>query len=129
MITSLLCIGDLHRQFDKLNLVAEWARDKNIDATLFTGDFNDLVKYPDRLDLYNDILDKISERLTEISDIYYFVPGNHDGMMTDVEQNIDRKVVEINDLKITGIGGSGPKLLGFPYEWTDQELNKYTFQT
>jgi len=55
-----------------------------------------------------------------------FEPGNHDlrDAVSDLDgTNCDRIVVEAAGLRVAGLGGAGPTRYGFPYEWTEGEID------
>ena len=55
-----------------------------------------------------------------------FVPGNHDlrDAVRDLDGvNCDRAIVAAAGLRVAGLGGAGPTRFGFPYEWTEGEID------
>lgn len=56
-----------------------------------------------------------------------FVPGNHDVVRVAHAANQDGRWTrtEHGSIVVTGIGGGGPARFGWPYEWTEEELEQY----
>jgi Icc-related predicted phosphoesterase len=50
------------------------------------------------------------------------IPGNHDASNIDAPENIDGRLIQVEGIRLFGIGGGGPTVFGFPYEWTDEEM-------
>ena len=44
---------------------------------------------------------------------FFYVPGNHDLPSLDLPGNIDGTVVELDGLRVGGLGGAGPARFGF----------------
>lgn len=142
------CVGDVHEEWDRLDRTLSWIVSREVDALLLVGDFT--LGLPagwppgqrspgpragpgDRTpagarDAGGDRPDPAAptrrsvERARTTGLPLLFVPGNHDVPDVPLEENVDRRRVELAGIGVFGVGGSGPALLGFPYEWTDEEL-------
>lgn len=127
MNITFLCIGDIHHQFNKISRIAEWSKSTIFDAVLFVGDFNDIFKYPNKQFSRNELLIAIKNNISNISNDFYFVPGNHDQRMPGIKQNIDGKVISYKGLTISGLGGSPSMPIKFPYAWEDEDFSNDNF--
>lgn len=118
------CVGDVHEAFGHLEAALRWLAGRDVDALLLAGDFTRGLP-PGRGRPGDDPLAAVRrgvERARATRLPVFFVPGNHDLPDAPIEGNVDRRRTTVEGVRLYGIGGSGPARMGFPYEWTDEEL-------
>ena len=116
------CIGDVHGALGPLTTVVRWLEGRNIDGVLLVGDFATSAGWAASK---SGLASCVAEVLTIVRCLrkpILLVPGNHDQPDCPCDENIDRRTVEVAGTTVTGLGGSGPHILGFPYEWRDEEI-------
>lgn len=120
------CVGDVHEAFGHLDAAVRWLAGRDVDALLLTGDFTRGVPSgrgrPDADPL--EAVRRGVDRARASGLPAYFVPGNHDLPDAPLEGNVDRRRTTVGGVRLYGIGGSGPARMGFPYEWSDDEIGR-----
>ena len=122
-------MGDVHGRHDRLDTVLGWLAPCDPDLALLVGDIG--LDPPwgrsDRRRLrqeHDESVRGVVRRVrSALGCAVVFVPGNHDlpDPPDDVDGiNVDRRVIILQGLRIAGLGGSGPALFGFPYEWSEE---------
>lgn len=123
---TLAVIGDVHAHGERLRRVLDRIDQVDADAVLLVGDLACCGHVNQRtaatVRRYRRQLRRVLAQVRERGRRMYFVPGNHDLPVIDEPENIDGRRVELGGLRITGIGGAGPDVFGFAYEWTDDQL-------
>jgi uncharacterized protein len=121
-MTLLLVIGDIHGQYADLERVLAHVPLDRVKAVLLTGDLGF-----DQKDLLLPSAMRTVEIVASRGKPVVFVPGNHDlAELPDLPgaYNADDRAVDVAGLRIRGVGGSGPALFGFPYEWSEDDIRK-----
>lgn len=120
------CLGDVHGAIDRLERALDWLTGRDVDALLMVGDFTPGI--PPGWARPGDDIDPLGplrrgvDRARATGLPVCFVPGNHDPPEAPVDGNVDRRRATVAGVRIYGVGGSGPARMGFPYEWSDEEL-------
>ena len=120
-----LVIGDIHGATDRLAAIVEQEAGGVVSGVFLVGDFApfDGRRYYDRLEIVQAELARCLEILAPLQAECLWVPGNHDPRELVGEGNCDRRSARLGDLSVYGIGGSGPDVFGFPYEWSDEDVD------
>ncbi|MCB9778950.1 MAG: metallophosphoesterase family protein [Alphaproteobacteria bacterium] len=126
----LAVVGDVHANWPHLDRVLDRIDEVDADAVLLVGDLSCCGHANQRsratVTRYRKELAGVLQRVRDRGRPFHFVPGNHDLPVLDEPENIDGRVVDVAGLRVLGIGGAGPDILGFAYEWTDAELRART---
>lgn len=117
---TFACIPDVHGRRSRLRSVLEFVVEREPDAILAPGDFAPGPGSPSDAEPVPPLLEETALPV-------FSVPGNHDPPDAVPGRNLDRRLVEFRGVRLYGVGGAGPELLGFPYEWTDEELARREF--
>ena len=130
------CIGDIHEEFERLETVVEWLRQRtaggvlestsNLDGVLLSGDLAESgvveMDPPGREERWRAKVDRVLATGRSLGVPVVWVPGNHDQRGYESEPgNADGRMIEVAGVRIVGIGGAGPRALGFRYEWTEDD--------
>ena len=124
----LAVIGDVHATWPLLDRVLERGVASRADGILLVGDLGsgDLSyvrrRTPERDARYLASIDEIVRRVEACGVPFAFVPGNHDLPDLDHPRNADNRVLDVAGLRVAGIGGAGPGLFGFAYEWDENQV-------
>lgn len=123
MRTRLAVIGDVHGNLLSLRRLLEVALERKSDGVLLVGDLAPFVPADSMADserraAIQQVLDET--RLAELP--YLWVPGNHDLPGLNLPRNVDRRLDLLCGLRVVGLGGAGPGRFGFPYEWSEEEI-------
>ncbi|MCP4809975.1 MAG: hypothetical protein GY884_31960 [Proteobacteria bacterium] len=125
----LAVIGDIHAHLGRLERVLAHIDKTGVDGILQVGDIGDHSigrrrpsRHPKRVAMFRSSVASVLMHLRKLGVPVYWVPGNHDLKDTEGPGQIDGKRVELGDYSIYGIGGAGPDLFGFPYEWTENDI-------
>jgi Icc-related predicted phosphoesterase len=116
------CIGDAHHQLERVERVAAWLARRRWDVLLLTGDFAGGPYNRSTFGTADDSYTHVLDLLAPLDRPIFFVPGNHDASNIDAPENIDGRLIQVEGIRLFGIGGGGPTVFGFPYEWTDEEM-------
>lgn len=120
------CVGDVHGAVERLERALGWLVGRDVEALLLVGDFTPgLPPRPGAPGEEADPLTPVRRGLEPARGTglpVLFVPGNHDVPDVPDEENVDRRAARIAGVDVYGIGGAGPARMGFPYEWSDEEL-------
>ena len=126
--TRLAVIGDVHAHTDHLNQVLErLEREPSLDGLLLVGDLGANLLHgrrvePSRVVAYHQSVRDVLRRVEDFGRPFLWVPGNHDARDLTGHRNVDRRRARIGGLSVVGIGGAGPDIFGFPYEWGEAEI-------
>ena len=129
MPKRIVILGDIHDHQQRLGIVLGWLSDRPADLALLVGDLGldppwsaegrRLARHD-----HDESVRRVVQRVREtLGCPVVFVPGNHDLADPPADTggvNADGRVVEIAGIRIAGLGGSGPAIFGFPYEWSDR---------
>lgn len=121
-------IGDVHANFELLDLVLARLERANVDGVLLVGDLGSHAlsyasrRTPERDALYLRSVEEVLARARRVHPSVLYVPGNHDLPELDFEGNADRRVLELAGVRVGGIGGAGPGKFGFAYEWNEGDV-------
>lgn len=118
----LACIGDIHGRLDRLAAVAEQLRAFDVDGIVAVGDFAP-GPFNKAAQAGGDPVGEALRILTAVCPHVVYVPGNHD-IPHESPMNVDGRSMDWLGLRIHGIGGGGPRRFGFPYEWSEEELER-----
>lgn len=121
----LAVIGDVHAHHPRLATVLDRIRAEGVDGILMVGDIacaGKGARTARSLRRYRSMARGVFDAVAALDRPMCYVPGNHDLQSLRYPGNVDGKLVEIAGLKITGLGGTNPPARGFPYEWTDAQL-------
>lgn len=116
----LLILGDIHGEQSAIERVLAQLQPSSFQAVLLVGDLGE--------DPLDRLLPSAMERIAQVARFgppVFFVPGNHDlPTLMDQENatNVDHRVIDLQGLRLRGIGGAGPMHFGFPYEWGEDDL-------
>jgi len=120
----LAVIGDVHTHFDHLRRCLAHAQTHEATAILLVGDLADagwkLQRTPRRRHRYRGKVAEVLDLVRATGLPTFYVPGNHDLPSLDLPGNIDGTVVELDGLRVGGLGGAGPARFGFAYEWSEE---------
>ena len=131
-MARILVLGDIHDRLDNVKRVLVEAQKHNPELVLCVGDISSAIKpgmndaeYQTAAIAADQTAAKVADYLPRIP--FAFVPGNHDpkSFNTAEPYNLDSRIARMAGHDVTGIGGSGPALHGWPYEWTDEELSVF----
>lgn len=116
-------VGDIHGNLPTCRRILQNIADSPVDLILLVGDTSMHVPYRDRMK--TALLSKSCIAVADLmstSDIpVRWVPGNHDPRGVQDDRNVDRRLDVVAGLRVFGIGGA-PGRFGFPYEWTEDEV-------
>ena len=119
-------IGDIHAQGRALARVLERVRKRRADGILLVGDFACAGHRRQRTlaggAQYLCEVNAIFAQVNELGIPVQYVPGNHDKPDLRMPGNIDGQVRELAGVTVAGIGGAGPDIFGFPYEWPEDDI-------
>lgn len=129
-----LVLGDIHDQIQEVRLTLDRVKHLGpFSGVLCVGDISSSLrrrwnKHSAVYDRYeiNEFFNRVQELILVVGEAFpgtpfRFVPGNHDlsegywQKGVGIEENIDGKTIEIDGVKIHGLGGSLGQF-GFPYE-------------
>jgi Icc-related predicted phosphoesterase len=131
-MTRLAVIGDIHARFEYLDPVLDRIRKRGVDGVLLVGDLGShhlgqqRQRTPARDARYLASIDQLFRRLNMLALPVAWVPGNHDLPDLQGDGNIDDATATIGDLRVAGVGGAGPDIFGFCYEWSEDEIRART---
>ncbi len=121
-------IGDVHARYDRLAVVLDHIEAAGAQGILLVGDLaccgHANVRSAVTLHRYRKRVQRVLAQVRERGLPFAFVPGNHDLPVVDEPENVDGRCVELAGLRVAGIGGAGPDIFGFAYEWTDEQLRQ-----
>ena len=112
----IFAVADIHnRDVGKLEV-------EDVDVVIVAGDFTNA----DGVDFAKETIKKLGENFPEAKILA--VPGNMDvrGVLDFLEEkgiSIHEKVVEVNGVKIGGLGGSNITPFGTPFELEEDEIS------
>jgi len=119
----LAVIGDVHTHFGYLRRCLAHAQAHEATAVLLVGDLADagwkLQRTPAKKRRYRAKAAEVLDLVRATGRPTFYVPGNHDLPSLDLPGNIDGTVVELDGLRVAGLGGAGPARFGFAYEWSE----------
>lgn len=130
---KIVLLGDVHDHGPRLRRALETLSGETWDLALQVGDVG--VDPPwlspsrerDRAE-HDASVRRVLASLREAAGCpVVFVPGNHDlpSPPSDAPAlNADGRVVEVDGLRVGGLGGSGPHRHGFPYEWSESDASR-----
>jgi Icc-related predicted phosphoesterase len=126
MIARIGVIGDIHEAWNRLERVASHSELDEVDALLLVGDFvaSGLSNATTEARRTEECIERTLGYLAHLECPVVFVPGNHDDPNFSHPCNVDRRVSVVSGLRVAGIGGSGPAVFGFPYEWSENEIRE-----
>lgn len=126
MEPTLAVIGDVHASLDRLSRVLDRVDQVGADAVLLVGDLacagHGRQRNADKLRRYKAEVIQVLDLVRRRGRPMYFVPGNHDLQTQEDPANIDERRVEVGGLRIAGVGGAGPDIFGFAYEWSEEQI-------
>lgn len=127
----LAVIGDVHAHMARLATVLRRIEEVGVDGILQVGDIGGNAlgrrrpeRHPERAAAYQKSVDGVLEAMRTLGVPVLWVPGNHDLKEVEGDGNVDFGSGRIGELRVSGIGGAGPDLFGFPYEWQDNEIRQ-----
>ncbi len=114
---NVLLVSDLHgekRAYDLIKPLVE-----KFDLILILGDITDFGKPED--------VKRYIRNLKEVNDNILAIPGNCDPLgsvdvLEELGVNLHEKIVEINDIKFVGLGGSNITPFYTPFEMDESEI-------
>lgn len=120
-------IGDIHAQMGRLDQVLDHlAAGPRLTGVLLVGDVSRDPPWmlrgqrdDDQRASFASVVDHITARL---GCPVLFVPGNHDPRDIPLPGNVDGRLQQLESIRIFGIGGAGPARFGFPYEWSEAQI-------
>lgn len=121
-------IGDVHANFELLDVVLARVARADVDGVLLVGDLGSHAlsyvsrRTPERDALYLRSVEEVLARARAVHPRVLYVPGNHDLPELDFEGNADRRVLDLAGVRVGGIGGAGPGKFGFAYEWNEDDV-------
>ena len=122
-------IGDVHAHMGRLDKVLARIDQVGVDVIVQVGDIGDHsvgrrrpAKHPKRVASFRASVASVLERMRRLGKPVLWVPGNHDLKDTEGPGQIDGEHVTVDGVRFYGIGGAGPDLFGFPYEWTENDI-------
>lgn len=127
-MTTLAIIGDVHAHMRNLSVVLAQIKRHPVDGILLVGDIgsHDLgmsrQRTPKRDKRYHGSLKEVFSAVAMLGKPLAYVPGNHDLPTLQQRGNADHTVLDVGGLRVAGIGGAGPDLFGFCYEWTEDQI-------
>lgn len=119
-----LVVGDIHSNFAALQHILMDARDRaDVHAVLLVGDLTGCLPprrpvHPADCEDFEREMGYIGHQLHTIlpGRPVYYVPGNHDMPTAKLPGNIDGRIVDVEGVKIAGVGGGATTDFGFPYD-------------
>ncbi len=126
--TRLAIIGDVHAHTAHLTQVlTRLADEPALDGLLMVGDLGANLLHgrrrdPSKLVAYHQSARDVLRQVEDFGRPFLWVPGNHDLPDLAGQGNVDRRRARIGGLSVVGIGGAGPDIFGFPYEWGEAEI-------
>ncbi len=132
-------IGDVHWKPSPrhpIHAVLRHVREQEADGVLLVGDLvsgplhRSTRHRPEVVSEYHARARACLEQVATLGLPTLWVPGNHDlpelGRGDGLLGNVDGRVAELCGLRVAGIGGAGPALFGFCYEWTEAQVRALT---
>lgn len=127
-------VGDIHGNTRAVNRVRRTLErlvreGREPHWILFTGDFTGRDTRGGRhaQQAEEEAVELVSSFRRALPGRMAFVPGNHDPVEIRDTDNLDGLWTRNTSggLHVSGIGGAGPDRFGWPYEWTESELEAY----
>ncbi|NOY24873.1 MAG: hypothetical protein GXP62_03285 [Oligoflexia bacterium] len=122
----LAVIGDIHANFARLDRVLDRIDEVGADGILLVGDLacagHARVRSAVSLRRYKVQVRRVLAQVHARGRPMAFVPGNHDLRTNDDPANVDGRLATLGGLRVVGIGGAGPDLFGFAYEWPEDRI-------
>lgn len=122
----LAVIGDVHAQYERLARVLDRVDEVGADAILMVGDLacagHESRRSAAGLRRYREQVAQVLAQVRARGKPLAFVPGNHDLPVLEDPDNLDGRVGLRGGLRVAGIGGAGPDIFGFAYEWGEDEI-------
>ena len=124
----LAVVGDVHAHMENLERVlGRLAGEPALDGLLLVGDLGANLLHGRRLDpaklvAYHESVRAVLRRVEAAGWPFLWVPGNHDARDLTGAGNVDRRRAQLGGLSVVGLGGAGPDIFGFPYEWREDEI-------
>lgn len=128
---TLAVIGDVHASFERLERVLDRvdqvaAAQGRLDAILLVGDLacagHGRQRTAEKVRAYKAQVAQVLAAVRRRGHPFHFVPGNHDLRQVDDPANADGRLVSVGGARLWGLGGAGPDLFGFAYEWPEEEI-------
>lgn len=122
----LAVIGDVHAEYERLEQVLDRIDQVGADGVLLVGDLaccgHVSRRSAETVRRYRGQVAEVLRRVRARGRPFLFVPGNHDLPWLAEPENVDGARRDLAGLRIAGIGGAGPDIFGFAYEWTEEQL-------
>ncbi len=97
-------------------------------AVLMVGDLacagNGRTRRASSIQQYREDLAMVLAAVRQRGRPFAFVPGNHDLRDLPEPENVDGRGTTLAGLRVSGIGGAGPDIFGFAYEWQEDEIRR-----
>jgi Icc-related predicted phosphoesterase len=127
---TVVLIGDVHAEWERLQRTLGSLARVDPDLVLLTGDigrdppWHRAQRRAGRRAHDESVRRVLSQVAAAFDAPVAFVPGNHD--LHDPPKdlpalNLDGKLVELAGLSLAGLGGAGPRLFGYAYEWNEAQ--------
>lgn len=124
----LAVIGDVHGHFKRLGRVLDRIDEVDPDGVLLVGDLaccgHESTRSAETVKRYHRKVKKVLAQVRERGRPMWFVPGNHDLPVISDPANLDGRSASLGGIRMAGLGGAGPDIFGFAYEWSDEELRE-----
>jgi len=121
-------VGDVHAHLGHLERVLARVVQAGADAILLVGDLACAGHRYQRSAVteatYLCDVAGVMKRVRDVGLPVRYVPGNHDLPTLSEPGNLDGRMEEICGLRVAGIGGAGPDIFGFPYEWDEDQIDQ-----
>ena len=122
----LAVIGDIHAQLDRLARVLDRIDEVGADGVLMVGDLaccgHESRRTARTVYRYQGQVAEVLAAVRQRGRPFCFVPGNHNLPRVDDPANVDGRVTTLCGLRVAGIGGAGPDIFGFAYEWSEDQI-------
>lgn len=131
-MSRIAVFGDIHDEQERLGAALDLLDGPPCDLALLAGDvgldppWDAAGRETGRRPHDESVRRTVNRVAKRLGCPVLFVPGNHDlrDAVTDMMGvNCDRSIVEAAGLRVAGLGGAGPTRFGFPYEWTEDEID------
>lgn len=126
----LAVIGDIHAHYIHLARVLDRIARDAVDGILLVGDIGAGGRRLSVLGqadfFYMKSVERVFSAVGAPSLPYRWVPGNHDLPRLPGEGNVDFSSATIAGLRVSGVGGAGPRRFGFAYEWSENDIRART---